>query len=579
MKIRKLILENFEEATKEFIELSGNQAEVQQTVEKFKQLANQDAFPENQQDINFWRMRGWKQFKTAVDQASEVASASSTVDTTSGDYKDTEAKLQSLLNQNPLNHKAILPILSSSKNGRQSYIYIITASKYANKTVEVPADVLVNAAKYTESDPGIYNSMLASSVNFTKVSNNTLNILTKVSPTFLGEAYKFLSTEQQAIIATDPEIGLKFAIQNKKRAPAFEKAIGANAETAYTYCYELKLNSFPAGEDAMAKDPTYASYYAAFILKGPFPKGEKAIITDIEATTRYIINALDRKPFPAGEAIIAKYPEKAIWYANHISNKRWPKEVEEKIFRLKTDDKNTYVEKFKIKLDNTGLAELKKTDTSTNATTATANKLDTANTTATASEPANTTDNAAETAESSGSSYFVYRNNKQEGPFPASEIASKIESKEFDADIFVWKEGFTEWVEADQDDELLSMMKVDNSNGYYIAINNNAEGPMSIEDVISKLASDSITKQTLVWSPNLSGWTPISDVNDLVKKTSTAQYYAWVNSKQTDPLTLLQLIKNINSKEFTPDTKVWREGLDKWTPIQSVDELKKIINK
>lgn len=570
MKIRKLILENFDEATKEFIEISGNQAEVQQTVEKFKQLANQEAFPENQQDINFWRMRGWKQFKAAVDQASEVASASATVDTTSGDYKDAEAKLQSLLNQNPLNHKAILPILSSSKNPQQSYRYIITASRYADKPVAVPADVLVNAVKYTESDQGIFYYVLASSVDFTKVSNNTLNILTKISPTFLGEAYKFLSTEQQAIIATDPEVGLKFAIQNKKRAPAFEKAIGANAENAYTYCYELKLNSFPAGEDALAKDPKYASYYAAYILNGPFPKGEKAIIKDVEATTRYIVDALDRKPFPAGEAIIAKYPEKAIWYATNISNKRWPKEVEEKIFRLKTDDKNTYVKKFKIKLDDTGLAERKTSEDKKDTTSSTAKTDNATNTASTASSSSSS---------SANSSYFIYTT-KQEGPFPAKEIADRIVSKNLANNVYVWKDGFDNWVEADKDEELSKLINKSepvggNSAMYHYAIGNEAKGPVSTKQLVDMLLKQELKTTDQVWAPSLSNWTVISKVADLA--ALSAPYQLWYNNATTTPIKGLDILNYVKQNVITSESFIKYTTGNEWMQIKNVVELKSFL--
>ncbi len=49
---------------------------------------------------------------------------------------------------------------------------------------------------------------------------------------------------------------------------------------------------------------------------------------------------------------------------------------------------------------------------------------------------------------------------------------------------------------------------------WYVAVDGQAQGPMSQEDIVSRHKTGSITPATLVYAPSLTVWTPIADVPD-----------------------------------------------------------------
>lgn len=75
-------------------------------------------------------------------------------------------------------------------------------------------------------------------------------------------------------------------------------------------------------EDEIAKDATMSYLYARNILKGPFPKGEAAMITAPLVAAQYA--ALIQRRFPKAEPYIATNPEAALIYAKEVIQGRWP---------------------------------------------------------------------------------------------------------------------------------------------------------------------------------------------------------------------------------------------------------------
>lgn len=479
MKIRKKLKENYDEATKEFTEITGNQNGVQQTVEKFKQLINRDAFPENQQDINFWRMRGWKQFKAAVDTASKAVEARDSK--SSANPSSDTAQLKQLIDAYPMNHAEIQKQLVATNDQELSFTYMLRCT-FNQKKVSQPK-IIENAIKYVISKDSI-NDMhkLAKSIDFANMPSTNLLYVAKTYPQFIKAATNFLTPEQQASIKKTDDT--KDANDTANTDDTKDASSTANTDNAEFYIYDNNET------------------------QGPFSKYDLA--------SRLRSNKLD-----------------ATTLVQKAGSNKW---VEA--------DEVTELAKF-------------------------VNKDDSA-----------TADTETDTTEESESNYYVYNNDTQEGPYSTSEIVSKIQSNEFDADVFVWKDGLPEWIEANQDDELSSKLNIDSSDAdYYVSIKNNAEGPMTNDDVVSLLSSSKITEKSLVWSPDLDGWTPFSDVDDLTKKANEREYVAWVDDKSSAPMMIDEVAKNIKKKLFKSTTLVWREGLKKWTPIQSVRELKKLLRK
>lgn len=86
--------------------------------------------------------------------------------------------------------------------------------------------------------------------------------------------------------------------------------------------YNLAMRLFKASgerderlEAAIAKDPMRAGWYARYVLKGPWPKGEPAIAQDAYYAYGYASNVLEG-PFPEAESVIAQDRIHARLYKN-----------------------------------------------------------------------------------------------------------------------------------------------------------------------------------------------------------------------------------------------------------------------
>ena len=102
-----------------------------------------------------------------------------------------------------------------------------------------------------------------------------------------------------------------------------EKVTDRNPEIFYNL-YSSKPEELAKREKYIALSPEYASRYARFILKGPFPAGEAAIATNAETAFNYALFVLEG-PFPKGEDAIAKDADRACSYASSVLNGPFPK--------------------------------------------------------------------------------------------------------------------------------------------------------------------------------------------------------------------------------------------------------------
>jgi hypothetical protein len=87
--------------------------------------------------------------------------------------------------------------------------------------------------------------------------------------------------------------------------PLGEKTIAEDDCYSYYYALNVLRGRFILGEEAIAKDAEYSYLYAADILKGPFPLGEKAIAQVAYCSYCYALYVL-KGPFKLGEPAIVK---------------------------------------------------------------------------------------------------------------------------------------------------------------------------------------------------------------------------------------------------------------------------------
>ena len=136
--------------------------------------------------------------------------------------------------------------------------------------------------------------------------------------------------EREHKIAKDPKAAVEYAVNILMgRFPEAEPYILKNAKAAERYA-RLVRGKWPEAEDIIATD-SWASYsYAVSVLKAPFPKGEDAILKDVENTHFYNEEILNGRRWPAREKKLLadnKNPLALVSYAYRIIEGPW-KEAE-----------------------------------------------------------------------------------------------------------------------------------------------------------------------------------------------------------------------------------------------------------
>ena len=109
----------------------------------------------------------------------------------------------------------------------------------------------------------------------------------------------------------------------KKAMPEKEHVIAECRVSAFQYAKDILKGPFPKGEKAIGSHfPDMAFEYAKDILCGAFKKGEMAIASDKTLAFNYAKEII-KKPFPQGEEQIAKDPYLAYEYASTILKGRF----------------------------------------------------------------------------------------------------------------------------------------------------------------------------------------------------------------------------------------------------------------
>jgi len=117
----------------------------------------------------------------------------------------------------------------------------------------------------------------------------------------------------------DPFLTYEYAekIAKGKIKDTFEDIITLDGQTSFWYAKFILKGPFPKGEDEMAKWLRYAYGYASDVLHGPFPKGENTIATDSYYSCLYAQNVLKDR-FIKGEGTIIKNKKQLTSYTNFL---------------------------------------------------------------------------------------------------------------------------------------------------------------------------------------------------------------------------------------------------------------------
>ena len=183
------------------------------------------------------------------------------------------------------------------------------------------------------------------------------------------------------------------------------------------------------------------------------------------------------------------------------------------------------------------------------------------------------------------SAYFIYINNKMEGPYTIEELSTK----KLAHDSLVWKEGMASWGIISELEEFSEFSFIEEHvketktyNLYFIEINGVKEGPYSFEQ-LSKM--DRLTHETMVWKEGMSAWMNIHELDELkvivkghkpeLHKKRVNMYFIENGGKKEGPFTLAEVF----TETLTEDTMVWKEGIATWVKAIDMEELRSSVVK
>ena len=115
---------------------------------------------------------------------------------------------------------------------------------------------------------------------------------------------------------------------------------------------------------------------------------------------------------------------------------------------------------------------------------------------------------------------------------------------------------------------------------YSIAVNRQAEGPFSLEEILKK----EISPETLVWKTGMENWVKAEELPELsvlfqpieVVTPEERIWYAMINgNRQVGPLSITELI----NEGLNLETPVWKAGMPDWQQAKTQPEFREHFSK
>lgn len=107
---------------------------------------------------------------------------------------------------------------------------------------------------------------------------------------------------------------------------------------------------------------------------------------------------------------------------------------------------------------------------------------------------------------------------------------------------------------------------------YYYQKENQKIGPLTLENLRSK----NLDENTLVWYKGLQKWTPLkklSELKNLLNQKEETKYFILENKEKKGPFYLDYFKEN----SLLPNTLIWNKNLKNWTPAKDIEEIENFI--
>ena len=120
--------------------------------------------------------------------------------------------------------------------------------------------------------------------------------------------------------------------------------------------------------------------------------------------------------------------------------------------------------------------------------------------------------------------FHVYLNGVQSGPFPLDQMIGKIQSGEIARDTLVWMEGLPEWVPAENINLLAEAFPPPPPAvvTYYALIDGQQAGPLASDAVMAEIDAGRIVQETLMWTAGMADWAPAETFEEFAEALAPA---------------------------------------------------------
>jgi len=339
------LIESFPIAKKTFIDQGGNPNEVNQYIEKYRDLVKRNVIDkEDAKDIVAWTKLGWDEFKRHIDDWKDVPSDSELkkVSKPASDEQIYLGENEDWLVVIPTSHKA------SCFHGRKSsWCTTKPMQSYYSQYVlnkNVTLIYVINKDPSKQDAGGMYAIEYHNDTDEIELfdkNNNTLGeqdfkTYTGLNPRDLINLAKkhdpSIQSGRERTKQVDPVYLANRAIATGERNQPAEKYI-----MRHPIAFNYAVKFFPGkrwkqAEPAIARNAKTAFDYAFHIIKDRWPKAEPVIMKDPEIAYRYAAQIINYNNFevdemerwPEAEPYIMKDPQSARTYARDVIKGRWP---------------------------------------------------------------------------------------------------------------------------------------------------------------------------------------------------------------------------------------------------------------
>lgn len=126
--------------------------------------------------------------------------------------------------------------------------------------------------------------------------------------------------------------------------------------------------------------------------------------------------------------------------------------------------------------------------------------------------------------------WFVYNHSSVQGPYTSFDLACHVRNSDFHPDSLVWQKGQKEWMKLSEwmnsNQTMVESPTADTPEVWYAEDSGYNSGPYTFESLVNAFAKRDLALSSKVWTDGLTKWTPVYEVHEILEELG-------VNRRQT----------------------------------------------